>query len=154
MSQASEIKELLEKKHLTIGSVESFTGGKFASEITSIPGASNVFKGSLVTYWNEIKENVLGINPNIINKYGACSEEVGYQMADKGRKILNVDICVSFTGNAGPLPMENKSVGEVFIGVAFRDSIEVFKYNLEGNRSEIQAKAIDLALDTVKKKIS
>lgn len=154
MVQASEIKELLQKKNLTIGSVESFTGGKFASAITSVPGASNVFKGALVTYWNEIKENVLNINPNIINKYGACSKEVGYEMAEKGRKILNVDICVSFTGNAGPLPMENKPVGEVFIGINYNDNIEVFKYNLDGDRSVIQTKAIELAFEEIKKKIS
>ena len=97
-----ELVELLKAKHLTIGSIESMTGGLFASSITSVPGASKVFKGSVVSYSPLIKENVVGVKKETIETFGVVSKEVAYEMASKGKKLLDVDICVSITGNAGP----------------------------------------------------
>ncbi len=104
----------LKDKNLTIGSVESMTGGLFAARITSVPGASKVFKGSIVSYSPLIKENVVGVNKETIAKYGVVSKQVAYEMAEKGRKVLDVDICVSITGNAGPTSEPGEAgVGEL-----------------------------------------
>lgn len=147
-----ELSELFKQKGLTLGSVESFTGGSFASKITSIPGASKFFKGALVTYWTEVKNNVLGISKEITDKYGVVSKEVAYLMAESGKRLLNVDYCVSFTGNAGPEAMENKPVGEVFLAIASKD-IEVYEYHLKGTRKDIQEAAISLIIEEISKKI-
>lgn len=146
MDKAS-INRLFRDKGRTLGSVESFTGGKFASEITSVSGASHFYKGTLVTYATEEKNRLLGIPYKDIDEYGVVSKEVAAQMASNGKKLLNVDYCVSFTGNAGPEAMEGKPVGEVHIGIAFLDSVQVHSLNLEGSRNEIQDKAIKIAFD-------
>ena len=90
----------------TLGSVESFTGGLFASTIISNPGASSFFKGSIITYHDAIKSKLgIDISNGVVNK------KVALEMAKKGKEFLGVDICVSFTGEAGPKPKE-KPVNE------------------------------------------
>lgn len=125
----------------TLGSVESITGGLFASKITSIPGASKYFKGSMVTYSNEIKEK-LGIDTS----KGVINKEVALAMAKKGKEFLGVDICVSFTGNAGPEAMDNEPVGKVFIAI----NDKVYEKNFQGTREEIRSKAVSFALSEIK----
>ena len=153
MTTARDINNLFKEMRLTLGSVESFTGGKFAAAITSVPGSSQIYKGGLVTYSNSEKVNLLNIDPAYINTYGACSKEIASMMGDNGKDILDVDVCVSFTGNAGPLPMENRPVGEIFIGFAYLDTVEVYKYSLSGSREEIQEKAIRNAFQILENKI-
>ena len=148
-----ELNKLFREKGRTLGSVESFTGGGFAKAITSVSGASHFFKGALVTYATEEKNRILGISYKDIDEFGVVSKEVAGQMASNGRKLLNVDYCVSFTGNAGPEAMENKKVGEVYIGVAFYDRVQVFAYQLNGSREEIQKQAIDIAYRLLEKKL-
>ena len=146
-----DINKLFREKGRTLGSVESFTGGKFASEITSVSGASHFFKGAIVTYATEEKARILGIPYADIDQYGVVSQEIAGQMASHAKMLLNVDYCVSFTGNAGPTAMENKPVGEVYIGVAFYDKCQVFAYHLEGDRKTIQNKAINIAFEILEK---
>ena len=141
------INKLFREKGRTLGSVESFTGGSFAKEITSVPGASHFYKGGLVTYATEEKVRLLGISYYDVDTYGVVSKEVACQMASNAKRLLNVDYCVSFTGNAGPSAIEGKPVGEVHIGIAFYDTTRVFSYQLEGTREEIQNKAIQIAFD-------
>ena len=141
------INKLFREHGRTLGSVESFTGGSFAKEITSISGASHFFKGALVTYATEEKNRLLGISYNDIDEYGVVSKEIAAQMASNGKKLLNVDYCVSFTGNAGPTAMEDKPVGEIHIGISFLDTTQVHSFNLEGSREEIQTKAIKIAFE-------
>ena len=142
---SQDINALFRQKGLTLGSVESFTGGLFAREITSVPGASKFYKGALVTYATEEKVRLLGIEQKDVDRYGVVSKEIALQMAKFGREKLNVDVCISFTGNAGPEAMENKPVGEVYIGLATSEKVEAFPYQLEGDRNKIQEKAIFLA---------
>lgn len=144
---AIDINKLFRQYGRTLGSVESFTGGLFSKEITSVPGASHFFKGALVTYATEEKNRILGISYDTIDKYGVVSQEVAGEMASHAKALLNVDYCVSFTGNAGPSTMENKPVGEVYIGIAFYDKCQVFAYNLSGDRESIQNQAIYIACD-------
>ena len=142
----NELAQLLISHNITVSSVESFTVGNFASMLGSVPGISKVYKGSLVTYQSETKERLLSIDHDIIAKYGVVSKEIASLMCVNGKAILNSDICVSFTGNAGPDSMENKPVGEVYIGINFKDDISVYKLNLKGSRSEIVKQAMDFAV--------
>ena len=141
------------EKGLTLGSVESMTGGLFSAKFTEIPGSSAVFKGGIVTYSVEEKVNIVGVNKDTIERYGVVSKEVASEMAEKGRKLLNVDVCVSVTGNAGPTAMENKPVGLVFIGVAIYDHVEVYRFELKGSRNDIQKEGVKNALEILAKKI-
>ena len=131
---------------LTLGSVESFTGGLFAATITSISGASKFYKGSFITYATEEKINLLKIPAETIQQFGVVSKEIAFHMANHARQLLGVDVCVSFTGNAGPDAMENKPVGEVHIGIASKDSAQIYSLNLSGSRDEIRRQAVEFAL--------
>ena len=148
-----EINELFREYGRTLGSVESFTGGLFAKEITAVPGASHFYKGGLVTYATEEKNRLLGIPYTVIDEFGVVSKEVATFMATNAQKLLNVDYCVSFTGNAGPEAMEGKPVGEVYIGVAAYDKVEVYEFHLEGSREDIQKEGVINALRILKEKI-
>lgn len=147
-----ELKQYFVEQGLTLGSVESFTGGLFASTVTKVPGASNFFKGSIITYATEEKERLLGISHEDVEKYGVVSKQIAEQMAVYGRDVLDVDVCISFTGNAGPSAMENKRVGEIYIGLAKDEKVEVFPFFLEGNRQQIQEQAVQEALKILLKK--
>ena len=114
-------KMLLDKK-MTIGSVESCSGGTIAREIVQIPGSSAYYEGSIVAYSYGEKENILGIAHEDLMKFGAVSEEIVTQMAEKGRKLLDVDVCVSTSGIAGPDGgTESKPVGTVWIAVSTKE---------------------------------
>lgn len=123
-TEFEELVELLKDKNITISTVESFTGGFFAKLITDISGSSQIFYGGIVTYKTSIKSDVLGVDKNIIDKYGVVSQEVANEMAIKGKNMFGTDIVVSFTGNAGPLVCEdNKEVGECYSSILFKDKI-------------------------------
>ena len=142
---SEQINKLFREKGLTLGSVESFTGGLFAESITAVSGASKFYKGGLVTYATEEKVKLLGVNKDDVEKYGVVSEQIAYQMAKLGREKLATDYCVSFTGNAGPEAMENKPVGLIFIGISSPKETKVYEYQLDGERKKIQKNAVDLA---------
>ena len=152
--EQSNLKELFNKKGITLGSVESFTGGLFASEITSISGASSFFKGAVVTYATEEKIKVLGIDKELVDRYGVVSKECAEQMAIKGSKLLNVDYCISFTGNAGPSAMESKPVGLIYIGVFDGKNCHVLEKTIIGTRNFVRNEAIYIALDYLETLIS
>lgn len=147
------INKLFREYGRTLGSVESFTGGLFAREITKVSGASHFFKGALVTYASEEKNRILGISYDVIDEYGVVSKEVAAQMASNGQKLLNVDYCVSFTGNAGPTAMEGKPVGLIYIGIAIYDKVEVYEFHLSGDRDTIQNEGVVNALKLLEQKI-
>jgi len=141
---AEELSSLFKEYGKTLGSAESVTGGAFAASITSIPGASRFYKGSLVTYATEEKIKLLGIDPTRVEKFGVVSQEIGGDMAMHAKYVLDVDYAISFTGNAGPEAMENKPVGEIYIGVTAYQTTQVFKYLLEGSREDIVKQALQL----------
>ena len=150
MADVQEINSLFRQYGRTLGSVESFTGGLFAKEITAVPGASHFYKGGLVTYASEEKNRLLGISYDVIDQFGVVSKEVATLMAENGRRMLNVDYCVSFTGNAGPDAMEGKPVGEIYIAIASSDGVKVYGYQLNGTREEIQKEGVNNALEQLK----
>ena len=148
-----KIIDLLKLKNYTLGSAESFTGGLFAATITSYQGVSSFFKGGLVTYWSEIKKTILNVSEDTINHFGVVSSNCALEMVKNVKQILNVDIAVSFTGNAGPSTLENKPCGLVYIGINFKDDINVYELNLKGSREEVRKQAVSFALKKIEEKL-
>ena len=144
------VKKLIKKK-LKISFSESCTGGLLSSNITSVNGASKVFKLGLVVYSNESKTKVLNIPKKIIRKYGAVSQQVCAIMAKNISKISKTNISVSITGIAGPKGgSKNKPVGLVFIGIKKGNKIRVNKYLFKNKgRSYIQKAGAQKALKTI-----
>lgn len=123
------VAELLVAKQLTIGTAESCTGGKIAQTITSKPGASQYFRGSIVAYSNSVKINLLGVSQQSINKHGAVSCEVAEQMVIGASKILESEVTISTTGVAGPTGgSEEKPVGTVWISIKIQNIINTQKF--------------------------
>lgn len=139
---------LIDKK-LTIAVAESYTGGLFSSMITSFADASKVFKGSIVAYNEQTKQNLLNISSTTINTYGTVSKECGIEMAKNIKGILNSDIGVSFTGNAGPKTSENKPVGLVYITIIVFNRVHSFELLLKGDRVDIQNQSVVFARDKI-----
>lgn len=119
-SLLEELTKVLKKKRLTITAAESLTGGLFQQEITSISGASSIFKGGVVCYANEIKQQVVQVKQETLEKYGAVSEQCAQELAENAARIFGTDIGISFTGVAGPDPLEGKPVGTVYIGMSIK----------------------------------
>ena len=140
--------KILKEKNLTISSCESLTGGMFASVIVGVSGASCVFKGSFVTYMDECKEILLD-GKDILKTQGAISEEMAYKMASVVKFKLDTNIAVCFTGNAGPLPSENKEVGLVYSCIIIDDLILNYKDIYSGNRMEIRQKSVKDAINRI-----
>lgn len=151
MNNNNEVISLLKESGLTLGSCESLTGGLFASTVTSYSGVSSFFKGSIVSYSSLIKRDVVGISQDLIDKRGVVSHEVALEMARLSKQLLEVDIAISFTGNAGPEAMENKEVGLVYIGLAYLDKLESFEYHFEGSRNEIREQVVEAGFKLLKK---
>lgn len=134
-SLSEVVGKLLVEKKVTLGTVESCTGGAVAKEIVRIPGSSSYFKGSIVSYANEIKISLIGVTEEAIDKYGAVSESVVTQMAQNGREKLGVDYCIATSGIAGPEGgSDDKPVGLVWIGVAGPEGTTVKKFLFGENR--------------------
>ena len=148
---AKEIVVLLRKKHLTLGVVESATGGLISNLITNVPGASDVYLGSITSYSNDVKIKVVGVKAETIKKYGAVSAQVARQMAAGGRKVLGADICVADTGIAGPTgATPNKPVGLFFIGLSHAGGTFSRKHLFKGTREENKMSAALAALGWVR----
>ncbi|MBA7629595.1 Nicotinamide-nucleotide amidohydrolase PncC [subsurface metagenome] len=150
-SLEQEIGNLLRQKGLTLGVVESATGGLISHLITNVPGSSDYYKGSVTSYSNEVKIKVVGVKEATINKYGAVSPQVVEEMALGGRKILAVDICLADTGIAGPAgATPGKPVGLFYIGLSHQAGTYSQKYNFQGNRDQNKLDAARAALNWLK----
>jgi nicotinamide-nucleotide amidase len=139
----------LKEKNLSIGTVESCTGGMLAAQISSVSGASEYFMGSLLTYSNEMKSKLAAVDPRLIEAYGAVSEKVACAMAEGGREKLNVSICIATTGIAGPTGgTDTKPVGLVWIAIATpsRTISKSFQYGDQRDRNIQMAVASALNL--------
>ena len=126
---------LLKEKQVTLAFAESGTGGEAAKRLTDLPGASTVFKGGVVTYTNEAKTTLLGIDPDVINTEGAVSYEVAAEMAENIRAILKADIGIGVTGLAGPDGDGVHEVGTVFVSLATENETFVRELHLGSLRS-------------------
>lgn len=146
---SAEIVSLCTFKGLTIGFAESLTGGLISAEIVSVPGASACLEGSVVSYSNDIKIYVLGVDEDVIRDHGAVSEQCAMQMASGARRVLNTDIAVSVTGIAGPAGgSKEKPVGTVYIGFASQDKNYANHYIFTGDRDSIRLQTVEEAFKT------
>ncbi|ASO08329.1 competence/damage-inducible protein A [Arenibacter algicola] len=150
----SVIAQLLTKKGMTLGTAESCTGGKIAEQITSIPGASAYFKGSIVSYATETKIEVLKVSKTIIDEFSVVSAEVAVEMATNLRKILKTDFAIATTGNAGPTKGDSDAeVGTVFIAIVSPNATVVEKYRMGSQRERIVQKSVNKAFEMLQKEI-
>jgi nicotinamide-nucleotide amidase len=151
----AEIARLIRKyqaetgKLLTIGTVESATGGRVADRITNVPGSSDYFKGSVVAYSDEVKTAVAGVKKATLENHGAVSEQTALEMARGGRRLLDVDICVCDTGIAGPAGgTPSKPVGLFYLGLAAEDTsfsqTRIFPGDREGNKQDATEATLDI----------
>ena len=138
--------ELLKAKNLTIATAESCTGGLLASRLTDVSGSSAYVKGGVVSYCNEIKQNILHVKADTLNEFGAVSSQTAEQMATNVRKIFSATIGLSTTGIAGPLPSEGKPVGLVYIAVVGENFKDVKECHFNGSRTEIKVQAVEAVL--------
>jgi len=151
MRLEEEVGALLGQKGLTLGVVESASGGLISHLITNIPGSSDYFKGSVTAYSNEVKIKIVGVKEATINRYGAVSAEVAEEMAQGGRKILAAGICLADTGIAGPTgATPGKPVGLFFIGLAHGAKTFTRKHNFHGDRQQNKQSAAEAALSWLK----
>jgi competence/damage-inducible protein CinA C-terminal domain len=139
-----QVVEELKQKHLKITAAESLTAGMFQATVATVPGASQVFDGGFVTYADEVKIDLLGMDPELINQYTVVSSPVAQAMAELSAKKINADIGVGFTGVAGPDPLEGNPVGTVFIGAynATNNEEIVKEFHFSGSREAIREKSV------------
>lgn len=145
-----KIVRFLNEHNMTITTVESCTGGLIAARLVNVSGASNVFSEGYITYSEEAKAKMVGVNPETIKKYNVVSEEVAYEMASGGAKTANADVAVSVTGVAGPLGGTKEiPVGTVCIGVYYKNKVITGKFLFNGDRLQVRNQAVDKALEMV-----
>lgn len=147
---AEAVVNKLKKQNKTLGLAESCTGGWLSKIITDVSGASAVYNGGICSYSNSVKMKLLGVSEETLRLYGAVSEQTAREMALGARKALETDIGVGITGIAGPLSDNtNKSVGLIYVAVAFDDTVIVKELNnkfTENVRLNNRLSAIETAL--------
>ena len=154
-SLEQEVGNLLRQKGLTLGAVESATGGLISHLITNVSGSSDYYKGSITAYSNEIKIKVVGVKADTINKYGAASHQVVEEMAQGGRRVLSCDICLADTGIAGPTgATPGKPIGLFYIGLSHQSGTYSREYNFQGNRQKNKRDAAEAALGWLREYLS
>ncbi|WP_202078026.1 competence/damage-inducible protein A [Caldalkalibacillus salinus] len=131
---------------LTVAIAESCTGGLLSSFLTRLPGISDVFRGAIVTYTNEMKSHHLGVSRETIEEYGAISEQTAKEMAQGVQEACQSSVGLSITGVAGPSSQEDQPVGLVYIGIALPQQTVVKEVRVGGQREAIQHRASKLAL--------
>ncbi|MBE6943236.1 MAG: CinA family protein [Ruminococcaceae bacterium] len=134
----------------TLATAESCTGGMIGQMLTAVPGSSNVYKGGIISYTNEIKHKLLGVDKTLLDREGAVSAPVAKAMAEGARQALNADIAVSVTGLAGPGGNDyGNPVGTVYIGYADDRGAEAVSFLFSGDRDAVRAQAAEAALELI-----
>ena len=145
--KAKKLTEILILKNMTIAVAESCTGGSLSSSLTSIPGASRYFNCGFITYSNESKINMLNVDAQTIELFGAVSEKVAYEMAIGAGQNSQSDLAISVTGVAGPSGgTPDKPVGMVCFGFYVKGDVSTSTQFFSGARSEIVSESITFAL--------
>jgi len=149
------LSRLLTQKQVSLSTAESCTGGKIAQLISAISGASAYFKGGVVAYSNQIKIDVLKVNPEIIQKFSVVSQEVAHEMAINCRSIFNSDYAIATTGNAGPKKGNSDAeIGTVFIAIATPNEVLVEEFNFGQPREKAIDRAVNKTFEWLYKEIS
>ncbi|MBT2637062.1 competence/damage-inducible protein A [Bacillus sp. ISL-39] len=150
-----ELSKILKSRNLTLSAAESLTGGMFQQDLTSVPGASSLFKGGIVCYSNEAKIGLVKVDPKTIEKFGAVSSECAEELAVNAAALTNSDIGISFTGAAGPDSLEGHPAGTVFIGVHIKGQpVHVEKLTLSGSRDAIRKRSVKFGCQIIINRLS
>lgn len=145
---------LMQKQKVSLATAESCTGGKISQLVSSVPGASAYFKGSVVSYATAVKEDVLGLDPQLIASQGVVSAAVAVQMAEQVRHLLKSDYAIATTGNAGPsLGDESVPLGTVFIAIASAQETVVQEFSFGQPREKVIDRAVIKSLELLQKEI-
>ncbi len=152
MNLTCDVLKALEGK--TLVTAESCTGGGIGAALTAVPGSSAVYKGGVICYTNWVKEQILHVDANLLEKHGAVSEPVAAAMAAGVRRLLNADFALSVTGLAGPGGDEyGNPVGTVYIGFQSAACETVEKFIFAGDRESVRQQAVRAALELILKHI-
>jgi nicotinamide-nucleotide amidase len=155
----TKVSDELKKQHLLVATAESCTGGLLAHTLTNVSGSSMYFERGVVSYSNTAKTELLGVPRDVLDRYGAVSEQTAAAMAVGIRQHAAVDIGIATTGIAGPTGgTSEKPVGLVYIGLATEKTVTVKRFVFSGNRlankeSSCTA-ALELLFETISQKIS
>ena len=137
-------------KGKTLVTAESLTGGGIGAALTGVPGSSEVYKGGVICYTNWVKENILGVPADVLDRYGAVSQWTAGYLVSGVRALLKADIAVAVTGLAGPGGDEfGHSVGTVFIGYEDGEHSVVKQYHFTGTREEVRSQTMETALKLI-----
>ena len=148
MNLCFEVLKRLEGK--TLVTAESLTGGGIGAALTAVPGSSAVYKGGVISYTDEVKHELLGVDEEILRRYGAVSLWTAGAMASGVRKLLQADVAVSVTGLAGPGGDEfGHEVGTVFIGFENQAKSIAKEYRFTGDREAVRRQTICAALELI-----
>src|SRR5258708_3911049 len=128
----ASLQDVLRRRHLTVAVAESCTGGLLAAALTDLPGSSESFLGGMVTYANEAKIGILGVDEAMLKKHGAVSAEVAEQMATGATSRFGADVGLGVTGVAGPASEGGQTGGLTFIGARYGDRSLVRRYHWNG----------------------
>lgn len=150
LSLEENIAQLLTQKQLSISTAESCTGGKIASKLSDIPGASAFLKGGLISYATSSKADALGIASEVIDKHSVVSAEITVEMAKKSLAMFHSDLAIATTGNAGPTKGDSKAeIGTVYIALADKQGVNVQKYSFGNQRERVTYKAVNKSLELI-----
>ena len=147
MDETVQVIRLLTAQGKTLATAESCTGGLLGKLLTDVPGASAVYLGGVISYAYAVKEKLLGVDTEVLQKKGAVCGEVALQMAQGVRQRLGADFALSTTGNAGPGADEkNPNVGEIYVALSYQGGNQCKKLILHGNREENRFEACKAAM--------
>ena len=147
-SLCCDVLKALEGK--TLATAESCTGGMIGAALTAVPGASKVYKGGIISYWSEVKQNLLNVDAEDLKNLGPVSMQVAASMAEGARKALHADIGISVTGLAGPDGDEfGRPVGTVFVGFDNGSKTVVKQHHFFGDRDAVRRQAAEAALKLI-----
>lgn len=130
----------------SLGTAESLTGGLLAATLVAVPGASRVLRGSVVAYDVDVKVDVLGVTPDLVERVGTVDEAVATQMATGAQRVLGVDVALATTGVAGPGPSEGHPAGTVWLACATPSGVSTRLLALTGDREHVRTGAVRAAL--------
>ncbi len=138
MTSAAEVVALAGRLGRTVATAESLTAGLVASSLADVAGASSVLQGGIVAYQLSIKQELLGVDAELLSTAGAVDPRVAAAMAEGARRALSADVGVATTGVAGPSAHGGKSVGTVFTAISTAASTRTFEYHFDGDRAAIR----------------
>lgn len=144
---------LLRAEGATVATAESLTGGRLATRLTDIPGASETYLGGAVTYATDLKVSLLGVDERIVEEHGVVSAECAQAMASGVRALTGATYGVATTGVAGPQPQEDKPAGTVFVGIAGPGYVDSVPLSLSGDRTNIQEETCTAVLSALEARL-